>query len=101
MICNWVGQKKKEKTETKLRTGPAPLGGSCVGGKVSTHWEAPSWVETAGGGEGKLQSHGGEPAIGAQKAKQRDSHTEDRHRPPLTSPRGLSAPPPGQVGAGS
>ena len=40
--------------------GPAPVGGSCEGGKVSTHWEAPSWAETAGGGGGKLQSHGGE-----------------------------------------
>ena len=34
----WVGQKKKEKTETKeLGMGPAPLGGSCEGGKVSIH----------------------------------------------------------------
>ena len=35
---NWVGQKKKEKTRDKgIRNGPAPLGGSCEGGKVSTH----------------------------------------------------------------
>ena len=33
----WVGQKKKEKTDKRIRTGPAPLGGSCEGRKVSTH----------------------------------------------------------------
>ena len=33
----WVGQKKKEETETKNRDGTAPVGGSCEGGKVSTH----------------------------------------------------------------
>ena len=34
----WVGQKKKDKTETKITgMGPARLGGSCEGGKVSTH----------------------------------------------------------------
>ena len=36
------------------------MGGSCEGGKVSTHWEAPSRVKIAGGGGGKLQSHRGE-----------------------------------------
>ena len=33
---NWVGQKKK-KRDKRIRMGPAPLGGSCEGGKVSTH----------------------------------------------------------------
>ena len=34
----WVGQKKKEKKRDKrIGTGPAPVGGSCEGGKVSTH----------------------------------------------------------------
>ena len=40
--------------------GPAPVGASCEGGKVSTHKEAPSRVEAVGGGGGKLRSHGGE-----------------------------------------
>ena len=40
-------------------------------------------------------------AIGVRRAKRRDSRTEERCRPALTSPRGLSAPPPGRVGAGS
>ena len=40
-------------------------------------------------------------ATGVQRAKWRDSHREDRHRPALTSPRGLSAHPPGRVGLGA
>ena len=40
-------------------------------------------------------------ATGVWRAKWRDSHTEDRCRPALTSPRGLSAPPLGRAGAGS
>ena len=34
----WVGQKKKEKNRDKrIGMGPAPVGGRCEGGKVSTH----------------------------------------------------------------
>ena len=40
-------------------------------------------------------------ATGVRKAKRRDSRTEDRCQPALTCPRGLSAYPPGQAGAGS
>ena len=40
-------------------------------------------------------------ATGVRRAKQRDSRTEDRCRPALTSPRGLSAHPPERAGAGS
>ena len=40
-------------------------------------------------------------ATQVQRAKQRDSHTEDQCRPALTSPLGLSAHPLWQVGAGS
>ena len=40
-------------------------------------------------------------ATGVWRAKWRDSHTEDRCQPPLTSLRRLSAHPPGWVGAGS
>ena len=36
------------------------MGGSCEGEKVSTHQEAPSQAETAGGRGGKLRSHRGE-----------------------------------------
>ena len=40
-------------------------------------------------------------ATGVRRAKQRDSRTEDRCPAALTSPRGLSAHPPGRAGAGS
>ena len=40
-------------------------------------------------------------ATGVRRAKQRDSLTEDRCRPAFTSPRGLSAHPPGRAGLGA
>ena len=40
-------------------------------------------------------------ATGVRKAKGRDSRTEARRRAALTSPRGLSAPPPGRAGLGA
>ena len=40
-------------------------------------------------------------ATGVRRAKRRDSRTEDRCRAALTSPRGLSAPPPGRAGLGA
>ena len=40
-------------------------------------------------------------ATGVQRAKWRDSRTEDRRQPAFTSPRGLLAHPPGQAEAGS
>ena len=53
-------KEKRKNRGKRIGMGPAPLGGSCEGGKVSTHQEAPSLAETVGGGEGKLQSHGGD-----------------------------------------
>ena len=40
-------------------------------------------------------------ATGVRRAKRRDSRTEARCRPALTSPRGLSAHPPGRAGLGA
>ena len=40
-------------------------------------------------------------ATGVQRAKRRDSRMEDRRRAALTSPRGLSAHPPGRAGLGA
>ena len=40
-------------------------------------------------------------ATGVRRAKQRDSHTEDRRRAAVTSLRGLSAPPLGRAGLGA
>ena len=58
----YVGRAKEKRNnrDKRIGTAPAPVGGSCEGGKISTHWEAPSWAETAGGRGGKLRSHGGE-----------------------------------------
>ena len=53
-------KEKRNNRDKRIGTGPAPVGGSCEGGKVSTHKEAPSLEETAGGRGGKLRSHGGE-----------------------------------------
>ena len=95
----WVGQKKNR--DKRIRKGPAALGGSCEGGKVSTHKEAPSWAETAGGGGGTFGATEESAATGVWRAKRRDSRTEDRCRAALTSPRGLSAHPPGRAGLGA
>ena len=40
-------------------------------------------------------------ATEVRRAKRRGSRTEDQCRPALTSPRGLSAPPPGRAGLGA
>ena len=40
-------------------------------------------------------------ATGVRRAERRDSHTEARRRAALTSPRGVSAHPPGQAGLGA
>ena len=61
----------------------------------------PSWAETAGDGRGSFGATEESAATGVRRAKRRDPHTEDQSRPALTSPRGLSAHPPGQAGAGS
>ena len=55
------------------------------------------WV-TEGGSFGATEES---TATGVRKAKWRDSCTEDRCRPALTSLRGLSAHPPGQAGLGA
>ena len=52
----------------------------------------------AGGSFGAVEESA---ATEVQKAKWRDSRTEDRCRPALTSPRDLSAHPLGRAGAGS
>ena len=53
-------KEKRKNRDKRIGTGPAPVGGSCEGGKVSTHLESPSRAENGGGGGGKIQSRGGE-----------------------------------------
>ena len=55
------------------------------------------WV-AEGGSFGAMEESA---ATGVWRAKRRDSRTKDWCRAALTSPRGLSAPPPGRAGAGS
>ena len=55
-------KEKRNNKDRRIGTGPAPVGGNCEGGNVSTHWESPSRAETAGGRGGKLWSHGEEPS---------------------------------------
>ena len=56
----WVGQKKKEKTETKNRDGICTSGRELWRRKGFLTLGRPLRAETVGGGGGKLQSHGGE-----------------------------------------
>ena len=55
------------------------------------------WV-AEGGSFGAVEESA---ATGVRKAKWRDSRTEARRRAALSSPRGLSAHPPGRVGLGA
>ena len=52
-------KEKRKNRDKRIGMGPEPLGGSCEGGKVSTHKEAPSLGKTGVAGE-KLRSHRGE-----------------------------------------
>ena len=62
----------------------------------------PSLVETGSGGVGgSFGATEESAATGVQRAKWRDSCTEDWCRPELTSLTCFSAHPPGRVGAGS
>ena len=65
------------------------------------HTRTPSRAETAGGGGGSFGATEESAATGVRRAKRRDSRTEERRRAALTSPRGLSAPPPGRAGLGA
>ena len=97
--CTSVGQQKKFKKDKRIGTGLAPLGGSCEGGKVSTHKEAPSLVETRGGWGVSFGATEESASTGV--LQRRDSRTEDWCQPAFTSLRHLSAHLPGWVGAGS
>ena len=69
-------KEKKKNRDKRIGMGPAPLEGSCEGGKVSIHWEAPSLVETGVDGEGIFETTEESTATGVQRAKWRDSHTD-------------------------
>ena len=58
-------------------------------------------METAGGGGGSFGATEESTATGVRRAQRRDSRMEDQRRAALTSPRGLSAHPPGRSGLGA
>ena len=91
-------KEKRKNRGKRIGTGPAPVGGSCEGGKVSTHFAGGDCGGVEGGSFGAMKES---VATGVRRAKQRDSRTEDRRRAALTTPRGLYAHPPGGAGARS
>ena len=81
-----VGQKKKEKTETKEYGWDLHLWEGAVKEERFPHTRKPlHWWRQGLGWGGKLQSHGESATTGVQRAKQRDSCTEDRCQPALTA----------------
>ena len=91
-------KEKRKNRDKRIGTGPAPVGGSCEGGKVSTHLRRQRLRVAEGGSFGAAEESA---ATGVRRAKRRDSRREDRCRAALTSPRGLSAHPPGRAGLGA
>ena len=68
-------KEKRKNRDKRIGMGPAPLGGTCEGGKVSTHQEATSLAETGDGRGGKLRSHGEERGNrGAEGKAERSPH---------------------------
>ena len=93
----WVGQKKKEKTETKEYGQDLHLWEGAGKEEKFPHTRKPLHWRRRGSFGATEES----AATGVQRAKWRDSRMADRCRPALTSPRGLLAHAPGWVGAGS
>ena len=58
-IHTYLGRAKEKRNnrDKRIGTGPAPLGGSCEGRKVSTHTKEPLHRQGQRVGGGKLQSH--------------------------------------------
>ena len=50
-LSTYLGRakEKRKNRDKRIGMGPEPLGESCEGGKVSTHYEAPSLMERGGG----------------------------------------------------
>ena len=94
-------KEKRNNRDKRIGMGPAPVGGSCEGGNVSTHQKplcGQRLRKAEGGSFGATEESA---ATGVRRAKRRDSRTEAWHQAALTSPRGLSAPPPGRAGLGA
>ena len=70
-LATYLGRakEKRKNRDKRIGTGPAPMGGSCEGGKVSTHEEAPSLVEMGGWQGGSFGAMEESAPIGVQRAK--------------------------------
>ena len=99
-LPTYLGRQKKKETETKEYGWDLHLW-EVKEEKFPHTRKALHWQGQGVGRGGSFGATEESTVTGVQGAKQRDSHTEDRCRPGLTSPRGLSAHPPGRVGAGS
>ena len=88
---NQQNGRNKEKTDRRVGTGPAPLRRSCEGRKFCIHQEDSSLAERRGVQGRNFRATEESAAIRLQRAKQRDSHTEDRLR--RWSRKILSSPP--------
>ena len=69
---------KRENRDKRIGTGPAPVGGSCEGGKVSTHYKPLRWRRLRVAEWGSFGATEESVATGVWRARRRDSHTEDR-----------------------
>ena len=98
----WVGQKKKEITETKEEGRYLHQWEGAVKEERFPHTRKPlrrrRWRVAEGG---SFRATEESAATGVRRAKRRDSRTEARRRAALSSPRGLSAHPPGRAGLGA
>ena len=92
----------KEKTETKEQGRNLHQWEGAVKEERFPHTRKPlrGWKLWEAEG-GSFRATEESAATGVQRAKRRGSRTDDQCRPALTSPRGLSAQPPGRAGAGS
>ena len=70
-----TAKEKRKNREKRIRMGPEPLGGSCEGGKLSSHWEAFTGGDRGwrGGSFGATEERA---ATVVQRAKQRDFHAD-------------------------
>ena len=99
----WLGQKKKRKKQRQKNRDRTCTSGRELWGRKSFHTLGSPFVGGDCGWRRGVSFGATEEsaATRVRRTKRRDSCTEDRCRPALTSPRGLSAHPPGRAGAGS
>ena len=93
----WVGKRKNKKQRQKNRDRTCTTGRELWRRKSFHTLGSPFTVGDGGCWGGSFGAKDESAAKGVQRAKWRGCHTEDRCLPALTSPRGLSAHPPGRM----